>query len=142
MKEAGFDVIREVSWDNDLEELAAKFDIENGENDFDSAVEITRHEIGTAEVNMGISGVVKNVDATVFEETIDDTSNGDVITEARNAGAEATDATNEELDGDALLGRLVEGVNNLFIHKGVGFNKNTRGSSCAVVSALAVTELD
>ncbi len=80
MKEAGFDVIREVSWDNDLEELAAKFDIENGENDFDSAVEITRHEIGAAEVNMGISGVVKNVDATVFEEAIDDTSNGDVIT--------------------------------------------------------------
>ena len=72
MKEAGFDVIREVSWDNDLEELAAKFDIENWENDFDPAVEITRHEIGTAEVNMGISGVVKNVDATVFEEAIDD----------------------------------------------------------------------
>jgi hypothetical protein len=47
MKEAGFDVIREVSWDNDLEELAAKFDIENGKYDFDSAVEITRHEIGT-----------------------------------------------------------------------------------------------
>jgi hypothetical protein len=91
---------------------------------------------------MGISGVVKNVDATVFEEAIDDASNGDVIAEARNAGAEATDATNEELDGDALLGRLVEGVNNLFIHEGVGFNKNTRGSSCAVVSALAVNELD
>jgi hypothetical protein len=72
MKEAGFDVIREVSWDNDLEELAANFDIENGKYDFDSAVEITRHEIGTPKVNMGISGVVKNVDATVFEEAIDD----------------------------------------------------------------------
>lgn len=142
MKEAGFDVIREVSWDNDLEELAAKFDIENGENDFDSAVEIPGHEIGTAEVNMGISGVVKNVDATVFEEAIDDTSNGDVITEARNAGAEATDATNEELDGDALLGRLVEGVNNLFIHEGVGFDEDACGPTCAMVGAFAVNEFE
>ena len=142
MKEAGFDVIREVSWDNDLEELAAKFDIENGENDFDSAVEITRHEIGAAEVNMGISGVVKNVDAAVFEEAIDDTSNGDVITEARNAGAEATDATNEELDGDALLGRLVEGVNNLFIHEGVGFDVDACGPTCTVVGAFAVDEFE
>ena len=142
MKEAGFDVVREVSWDDDLEELAAKFDIENGKYDFDSAVEITRHEIGTTEVNMGISGVVKNVDATVFEEAIDDASNGDVIAEARNAGAEATDPTNEELDGDALLGSLVEGVNNLFIHEGVGFDEDACGPTCAVVSAFAVDEFE
>ena len=91
---------------------------------------------------MGISGVVKNVDATVFEEAIDDASNGDVIAEARNAGAEATDATNEELDGDALLGSLVEGVNNLFIHEGVGFDEDACGPTCAVVSAFAVDEFE
>ena len=142
MKEAGFDVIREVSWDNDIEELAAKFDIENGENDFDSAVEITRHEIGAAEVNMGISGVVKNVDAAVFEEAIDDTSNGDVITEARDAWAQATNSTNQELDGDPFLGGVVEGLNNFFVHEGVGFNKNTGGPACAVVGAFAVNEFE
>ena len=142
MKEAGFDVIREVSWDNDLEELAANFDIENGKYDFDSAVEITRHEIGTPKVNMGISGVVKNVDATVFEEAIDDASNGDVIAEARNAGAEATDATNEELDGDALLGGSVEGLNNFFVYKSVGLNENTGGTTGTVVGAFTLNEFE
>ena len=137
-----FDVVGEVSRNNKFKKLSAKFLIENRENDFDAAVEIARHEIGAPKIDVGITPVMKDIDAAMFEETIDNASNGDVITEARNAGAEATDATNEELDGDALLGRLVEGVNNFFIHEGVGFDEDACGPTCAVVGAFAVNEFE
>ena len=142
MKEAGFDVIREVSWDNDFEKLSAKFLIENRENDFDSAVEIARHEIGATKIDVGIAPVMKDIDTAMLEKTIDDASDDDVLAEARDAWAEATNSTNQELDGDPFLGGVVEGLNNLFVHEGVGFNKNTGGPSCAVVSAFAVNEFE
>jgi len=142
MKEAGFDVIREVSWDNDFEKLSAKFLIENRENDFDAAVEIARHEIGATKIDVGIAPVMKDIDTAMLEKTIDDASDDDVLAEARDAWAEATNSTNQELDGDPFLGGVVEGLNNLFVHEGVGFNKNTGGPSCAVVSAFAVNEFE
>jgi len=142
MKEAGFDVIREVSWDNDFEKLSAKFLIENRENDFDAAVEIARHEIGATKIDVGIAPVMKDIDTAMLEKTIDDASDDDVLAEARDAWAEATNSTNQELDGDPFLGGVVEGLNNLFVHEGVGFNKNTGGPSCAVVGAFAVNEFE
>ena len=138
-KKTGFYVIGEVARNNDFEKLSSKFLIENRENDFDAAVEIARHEIGAPKIDVGIAPVVENIDAAMFEETIDDASDGDVLAEARDAWAQATNSTNQELDGDPFLGGVVEGLNNFFVHKGVGFNKNTGGPACAAVGAEVYT---
>jgi len=137
-----FDVIGEVAGNNKFKKLSAKFLIENRENDFDAAVEIARHEIGATKIDVGIAPVMKDIDTAMLEKTIDDASDDDVLAEARDAWAEATNSTNQELDGDPFLGGVVEGLNNLFVHEGVGFNKNTGGPSCAVVSAFAVNEFE
>ena len=142
IEKAGFDVIGEVSWNNDFEELSPKFKVEDGENNFDSAVKIAWHQIGAPKIDVGIAPVVENIDAAVFEEAINDASDGDVLAEARDAWAQATNPTNQELDGDAFLGGVVEGLNNFFVHEGIGFNKNTGGSSCAVVGAFAVNKFE
>jgi hypothetical protein len=142
IEKTGFDVIGEVAGNNKFKKLSAKFLIENRENDFDAAVEIARHEIGAPKIDVGIAPVVENIDAAVFEEAIDDASDGDILAEARDAWAQATNPTNQELDRDAFLGGVVEGLNNFFVHEGIGFNKNTGGSSCAVVGAFAVNEFE
>ncbi len=86
-EKTGFDVIGEVSGNNKFKKLSAKFLIEDRENDFDAAVEIARHEIGAAKIDVGIAPVVENIDAAMFEEAIDDASDGDVLAEARDAWA-------------------------------------------------------
>ena len=48
IEKTGFDVIGEVSRHNNFEELSPKFKIEDGKNNFDSAVKIAWHEIGAA----------------------------------------------------------------------------------------------
>ena len=48
IEKTGFDVIGEVSRHNNFEELSPKFKIEDGKNNFDSAVKIAWHEVGAA----------------------------------------------------------------------------------------------
>ncbi len=83
-EKTGFDVIGEVTWHDNFEKLSPKFKIEDGKNDFDSAVKIAWHEIGAAQIDVGVSTVGKNIDAAVFEKTVDDTLDGDVLAEAWN----------------------------------------------------------
>ena len=141
-EKTGFDVIGEVARNNDFEKLSAKFLIENRENDFDAAVEIARHKIGAAKIDVGIAPVVENIDAAMFEEAIDDASDGDVLAEARDAWAKATNSTNQQLDGDPFLGGVVEGLNNFFVYKSVGLNENTGRATCTVVGAFTLNEFE
>ena len=142
IEKTGFDVIGEVSWHDNFEKLSPKFEIEDGKNDFDSAVKIAWHEIGAAQIDVRVSTVGKNIDAAVFEKTVDDTSDGDVLTEARNPWAQAANPADQKLDWHPFLGGLVEGLNNFFVYKGVGLNENTGWTTCTVVGAFTLNEFE
>ena len=142
IEKTGFDVIGKVSRHNNFEELSPKFEIEDGENDFDSAVKIAWHEIGAAQIDVRVSAVGKNIDAAVFEKTVHDTLDDDVLTEAWNPWAQAANPANQKLDWDPFLGGLVEGLNNFFVYKSVGLNKNTGGTTCTVVGAFTLNEFE
>jgi len=142
IEKTGFDVIGEVSWHDNFEKLSPKFKIENRKNDFDAAVKIAWHEIGAAQIDVRVSTVVKNIDATVFEETVDDTSDSDVLTEARNPWAQAANPAYQKLDWDPFLGGSVEGLNNFFVYKSVGLNENTRWTTGTMVGAFTLNEFE
>jgi len=137
-----FDVIGEVSWHDNFEKLSPKFKIENRKNDFDAAVKIAWHKIGAAQIDVRVPTVVKNIDAAVFEETVDDTSDSDVLTEARNPWAQAANPAYQKLDWDPFLGGLVECLNNFFVYKSVGLNENTGRATCTVVGAFTLNEFE
>jgi hypothetical protein len=142
IEKTGFDVIGEISWYDNFEKLSPKFEIEDGKNDFDSAMKIAWHKIGAAEIDVRVSTVGKNIDSAVFEKTVDDTSDGDVLTEARNPWAQAANPADQKLDWHPFLGGLVEGLNNFFVYKGVGLNENTGGTTCTVVGAFTLNEFE
>jgi len=142
IEKTGFDVIGEVSWHDNFEKLSPKFKIENRKNDFDAAVKIAWHKIGAAQIDVRVPTVVKNIDAAVFEETVDDTSDSDVLTEARNPWAQAANPAYQKLDWDPFLGGLVECLNNFFVYKSVGLNENTGRTTCAVVGAFTLNEFE
>ena len=56
-EDAGFSIIARISGNDDLEELATEFRVENREDHLHAAVKVTRHEIGAAEENKWISSV-------------------------------------------------------------------------------------
>ena len=97
IEKTGFDVIGEISWYDNFEKLSPKFEIEDGKNDFDSAVKIAWHKIGAAQIDVRVSAIGKNIDSAVFEKTVDDTLDGDVFTEARNPWAQAANPADQKI---------------------------------------------
>jgi hypothetical protein len=74
----------------------------------------------------------------MFEITIHDATNMNIFTEARDAGAEAADSTNQKLNGDTLLRGGVERLNDLGIHESVRFDKYSRGSARTMICGFAM----
>lgn len=97
-------------------------------------MEIAGHEIGAAEVDNGIASIGENIDATVFEIAVDNTAHVDVFAQSRDARAKAAHSTNQKLNGDALLRAGVEGLNDLGVDEGIGFDKDARRSTGAMMS--------
>ena len=70
---------------------------------FDPTVEVARHQVRTAHVNLGLTAVSEEVDAAVFEESSDDADDADILGDARNTGAQAACLTADEVDFHAKL---------------------------------------
>src|SRR5271170_7409853 len=95
MHVAGFYCVGEVGGQNPVAEVADQFGFADGEDDLDSAVEVSRHEVGAAEVNFFLGCVPEIVDAAVFEETADDAGYFYVFAYAFDSGAQAADPSHQ-----------------------------------------------
>ena len=63
----------------------------NRENNFDAAVQVSRHQVGTAEEHLLIATIPKIKDTGVFQEPPDNTGNIDVFTQSGDPGPETAD---------------------------------------------------
>ncbi len=109
MEFAGFGIIFPMPIENFIDTVAGDgiFDWETG---LHPTIEIAGHPIGAREKNLGLAAIFKTVDSAVFEVLADDATDLDGIANAGDARAEAADAADDEADGDAGLGGLVEGL--------------------------------
>src|SRR5262245_316225 len=67
-------VVAEVGAKDFLHQILAERRIENGTQAFDAAVEITLHEVGAADVDLGVAAVLECIHARMFEKPSDDGS--------------------------------------------------------------------
>src|SRR3546814_7136937 len=65
-------------------------------------------------------------DSAVLQEPSDDALHPDVLGQSRHAGPEAADATDDQVDGNAGLRGLVEGIDDLRIDQGVQLGPDRR----------------
>jgi len=142
VEETGFHVVGQVAGNNDFNELTAKFGVQNREDHFDPAMKIAGHEIGASEENQRVASVGEEIDAAVFEEAIDNATNPDGFTDARQTGTEAADAPDQQVDGNAFLGGGVKSVDDFLIHEAVGLDEDARGATGAPVGPFTVDELE
>src|SRR6478672_5068158 len=77
---------------------------------FDSSVQVTRHPVGAAHVNLRVTAVFEVVNAAMFQQSSDNASNPDVFRQSGNARPQGTYSTYDQIDLDAGLRRFVERV--------------------------------
>lgn len=119
-------VIGDLTFEELLSDVAPMFRVFDGEHDFDSVVEVPWHEVGACDVEVRFAVVMEEVDAAVFEKPADDGANADVLAESGHAGAQAADASNDEVDLNAGFGCLVKRFDEGGIHEAIHFRDDTR----------------
>src|SRR4051794_13741772 len=103
LENAGLNIVRERQGENFTGDTLAQIAIFDGEDCFNSAEKIARHPISAAHKDFGLAGIFKIENSAVLEETIHDAAHGDFIAQSFDAGNEAADAANDEVDLDPGL---------------------------------------
>ena len=87
------------------------------EGDFDPAIKIARHPVGTGEVNVGLAGIFKIVNAAVLEKSSDDADDANIFAERRHSRAQTTNAANDEIDLHASAGRFIKFLDDILVNE-------------------------
>ena len=122
----------------DFLQFLGEMGIFDGHDRFHPAIEVPGHPIGTPDVNFFVATVAEVKNARVFQKAPNDAKDANVFAQAGNAGAQATDAANDEIDLDACLGGFVENGNNLGIDEGVHFSNDSSFRAALLMGALAI----
>ena len=82
-------------------------DVVNRRYGFYSPVEVARHPVSRAEVELIVTAVREVEEARVLEKTPDNAHHPDSVAHARNSGPQAADAAHYEIDVHARLRRRI-----------------------------------
>ena len=93
--------------ENDVQDLLdnASLDlrIDHREVDLDAPIEVPRHPVRTAQIQIGIPSVLEVEHARVFQELVHDTHDADALGHSRQSWTETANPTNDEIDLDSRL---------------------------------------
>jgi hypothetical protein len=92
----------------------------------DAPVEVARHPVGRADVDLLLAAVEKVVRPTVLQEPAHDADHADGLADTRQTGPQAADAADDEVHRHACLRRLVEGDDQLRVHQRVHLGDDAR----------------
>src|SRR5208282_318693 len=95
--------IGQVSGENVIAEMADQFGVTHRKHDLDSPVQVSRHQIGTAEVYFFLACVPEIVDSTVLQETPHNTRHLDVFAHALDPGTQAAYPPHQQINLNASL---------------------------------------
>ena len=89
----GLNVILKPNGEDIIHDDIAPLRMKDGKENFDSAIEIARHEVCASDENFMLSSVMKVEDSGMFQEATDDGAHPNGVTHSGNAGSQATDAS-------------------------------------------------
>src|SRR5947207_271146 len=117
-------IVLEIGDHDLIKDLGVHRWIEHGAEHLDAPVEVARHKIGGGNVDGGFRmgqrmPPAEAIDAPVLEEATDDRFHSDALREARDAGAQAADAADHEIDFDAGARCRIERIDDLGVDERV-----------------------
>src|SRR6185369_16554267 len=96
-----------------------------------AAVEITRHPVGRAEVELFVAAVGEIEQSRMLEKSADDAQDSDAVAHALNPRTQAADSAHDEIDFHSRLRRGIESLDRLDIHQCIHFGDDASRFSLA-----------
>ena len=114
---------------------------EDGYQCFNAPVKVSGHPVCRGYIHLGLGGgqfmaVTKAGNSGVFQKSTYNGFHPYVFTYSGDARPQAADASDYKVYTDPCLGCLVEGVNDLRIHKGVHFYPDIYGRDSELLSSF------
>src|SRR5690606_10959237 len=117
----------EVGGDDFLDQALFKLRIEDGKHALNAAEEIAAHPVGAADVHFRlVAGVLEVINAAVLQEAAHDAAHPDVLAHPLDAGHEAANAADDQVDLHACSGGGVEVIDGLLFNEAVTFGDDAR----------------
>ena len=110
------------------------------EDNLDAAVQVARHQIGTAQVHFRITAVLKVVDAAVLQEAPDNADHADVLADTGQTGPQTADAAHNQIHLYADPRSSVERADQPIIHQRVHLEDETAAATGPCVLDLPVDQ--
>src|SRR6266542_5183750 len=105
----------------------------NREDDFNTMIKITLHQVSTTHVNLFLATVVKIIYPAMFEVSPNDTDHIHIITHPFNARFQAAHAAHQQIHFYACPRSLVEQGNKTWVHHGIDLEDEVRLKTCLCV---------
>src|SRR5215471_6182910 len=102
----GLRIVGQVFLKSLFHHALADLGIERWKGDLDAAEEVTVHPVGAGEIHG--AAALEIIDTMMLEEAADDRAHADVLGQPWDPGAQRANPTNDQVDLDAGLRRLVE----------------------------------
>src|SRR5712664_1463052 len=94
-------------------------------------MQIARHPIGAAQVDLRLAAVLEIKDSAVLEEPPHDTAHADAVADATNSRSQRAYASYEQIDVHTCLRSAVKSLDNIVVDKGVDFDNHARRTPLA-----------
>src|ERR1700716_3634509 len=94
-------------------------------------MQIARHPVGAAEVDLRLAAVLEIKDSAVLEEPAHDTADADAIADTTNPRPQRANAAHEQINVHSCLRSAVERLDNIFVDQGVDFDDDARRTPLA-----------
>src|SRR4029078_12384977 len=104
-------------------------------------LEVPRHPVGAAQEHTFFRTFAEDENAAVLEEPVDDAVHSDVLRYSRQAGSQAADAADQEVDRDAGLAGLVEGFDRPAVDERINLGDDASLFAFAGPAGLFVDQL-
>ncbi len=113
-----------------------------GKSDLDALKQISRHPIGTAQINFFVAAIGEIKDAAVFQEPADNTAHPDMVADAAHARPQPAYATHDQVDLHARLRGAIEFADDVAVEQGIHLGDDPRRTPVSGVIGFARDQVD
>src|SRR6185503_6902278 len=109
---------------------------------FHTAIEIARHPVGRAKVILLVAAVCEIKRARMLEKSSHYADHANAVAHSAHARAQTADSTDYQIDFNASLRRLVQGLDHIRIHERIHLGDNAPAPSLRSVPGFARNQLE
>src|SRR5215472_10158844 len=141
-EQAGFAVVCEIGRQNLLRDALAQGWILQREEHLDTLIQIARHPVRAAQINLRLAAVLEIKDAAVLQEAAYDAAHANPAADAAQAWHQGALPANNQVNFHARLRGPVQGANHRGIDHRVAFGDDSGGSPAPRVARFPFDQRD